>query len=155
MLPRSPAFPHEPDVKVQDSGRVGKCNNGMTLHKYSMLIDFIVEGFAEGDIISTAILGPGTFGAVRSKPKVDAIKKMKTRGIDHRIRIGVILGAEEDRGCENSLESLNHPSIMAPIGSETKEIEHLEGSIKADGTALLLDRQGGYPDGDQAVLAEG
>jgi len=155
MLPRSPAFPHEPDVKVQDSGRVGKCNNGMTLHKYSMLIDFIVEGFAEGDIISTAILGPGTFGAVRSKPKVDAIKKMKTRGIDHRIRIGVILGAEEEGRCEDSLKALNHSPVMTTIGSKTKEIEHLEGSIKADDTAFLWDSQGGNPFGDQAVLPEG
>jgi len=36
-----------------------------------------------------------------------------------------------------------------------KEIEHLEGSIKADDTALLLDSQGGYPYGDQPVLSEG
>ncbi len=44
----SPAFPHEPDVKVQDSGGMCECSNGMTLHRYSMLIDFVEEGFAEG-----------------------------------------------------------------------------------------------------------
>ena len=155
MLPCGPAFPHEPDVKVQNSGGMGKCSNGMTLHRYSMLIDFFVESFAEGDNICAAILGPGTFGAVRSKPKVDAIKKMKTRGIDHRIRIGVNLGAEEEGRCEDSLKALNHSPVMTTIGSKTKEIEHLDGSIKADDTAFLLDSQGGHPYGDQAVLPEG
>ena len=44
---------------------------------------------------------------------------------------------------------------MTTIGSKTKEIEHLDGSIKADDTAFLLDSQGGHPYGDQAVLPEG
>jgi hypothetical protein len=83
------------------------------------------------------------------------IEKVKTRRINQAIRIGVIVGAEEDRGCEDSLEALNHSPIMTTIGSKTKEIEHLEGGIKADDTAFLLDRQGGYPYGYQSVLAEG
>jgi hypothetical protein len=43
---------------------------------------------------------------------------------------------------------------MTTIGGKTKEIEHLVGSIKADDTGFLLDRQGGYPYGDHSVLAE-
>ena len=86
---------------------------------------------------------------------MEMIKKVKTRRINQAIRIGVIVGSEEDRGCEDSLEALNHSSIMTTIGSKTKEIEHLEGSIKADDSAFLLDGQSGYPNGDQSVLAEG
>ena len=73
-----------------------------------MLIDFVVEGFAEGDNISVAILGPGTLGAVRSKPEVDAIKKMKTRGIHQQVGIGAILRAEEDGRREDSLKALDN-----------------------------------------------
>jgi tRNA-binding EMAP/Myf-like protein len=134
---------------------MGECSNGMTLHRYSMLIDFIVEGFAEGDNISVAILGPGTLGAVRSKPKVDAIKKMKTRGIHQQISIGMILGAEEDGCCEDSLKALNNSPVMATVGSEAEEIEHLKGGLKVDGAAFLLDGESGYPNGDQPILAEG
>ena len=155
MLPCGPAFPHEPDVKVQNSGGMGKCSNGMTLHRYSMLIDFFVESFAEGDNISAAILGLGTLGAVRSKPKVDAIKKMKTRGIHQQISIRMILGAEEDGRCEDSLKALNNSPIMATVGSEAEEIEHLKGSLKVDGAALLLHGESGHPDGNQPILAEG
>jgi hypothetical protein len=77
---------------------MGEGSDGMTLHRYSMLIDFIVEGFAEGDSISAAIFGSGTVGAVRGKPKVDAIEKMKARRINEGIGIGMILRPEEDRG---------------------------------------------------------
>ena len=81
-------------------------SDGMTLHRYSMLIDFIVEGFAEGDDISAAIPRRGTLGAVGCKPEVDEIEKMKTRGINQQISIGMIMGAEEDGRCEESLKAL-------------------------------------------------
>jgi hypothetical protein len=130
-------------------------SNGMTLHRDSMLIDFVVEGFAEGDGVSDAIVGLGSLAVVGSKPKVEAIKKMKTRGINQRIGVGVILGSEEDGRCEDSLKALNHSPIMATVGSEPEEIEHLKGSVKVDGAAFLLDGESGYPNGDQAILAEG
>jgi len=74
-----------------------ECSNGMTLHRYAMLVDLIVERFANDDAVSGAILGSGSLGVVRRKPKVEAIKKMKTRRINKGFGIGVILRAEEDR----------------------------------------------------------
>ena len=67
----------------------------------------------------------------------------------------MILGAEEDGRCEDSLKTLNNSPIMAPIGSEAEEIEHLKGSFKVDGATFLLDGESGYPDGNQPILAEG
>jgi hypothetical protein len=130
-------------------------SDGMTLHRYAMLVDLIVEGFAEDDGVSGATLGSGSLAVVRSKPKVDAIKKMKTRGINQRISIGVILGAEKDGCCEDSLKALNNSPIMTTVGSEAEEIKHLKGSVKVDGAAFLLNGESGYPNGDQAILAEG
>ncbi len=72
-------------------------SDGMTLHRYAMLVDLIVERFAKDDAVSGAILGSGNLGVVRRKPKVEAIKKMKTRRINKGFGIGVILRAEEDR----------------------------------------------------------
>ena len=101
------------------------------------------------------IVGSGSRSMVRSKPEVNAIKKMKAQGINQRIRIRIILGAEEDGGCEDSLETLNDSPVVSPVGSEAEEIEHLKGSFKVDDAAFLLDGESGYPNGDQAILAEG
>jgi len=128
---------------------------GMTLHRYAMSVDLVVEGFAEDDGVFGAVFGSGSLRVVRGKPKVDAIKKMKTRGIHQQISVRMILGAEEDGRCEDSLKALNNSPIMATVGSEAEEIEHLKGSFKVDGAAFLLDGESGYPNGDQAILAEG
>ena len=124
---------------------MGECSYGMTLHRYSMLVDLVVEDLAQGDGVDGVILGRRTPGVVWGKPNVEMIKKVKTRRIDQAIRIGVIVGAEEDRGCEDSLEALNHSPIMTTVGSKTKEIYHLKSSLKMDDTAFLLDSQSGYP----------
>lgn len=81
---------------------------------------------------------------VRTKPKVDAIKELKTRRINERVGIGKILRAEEDGRCEDSPETLNHSLKMATVGREANEIEHLKGSFKVDDPAFLLDGEGGY-----------
>ena len=65
------------------------------------------------------------------------------------------MGAEEDGRCEDPLKALNNSPIMTTVGSQAEEIEHLEGSVKVDGLASLLDGQSGYPNGDQLILAEG
>ena len=67
----------------------------------------------------------------------------------------MILGAEEDGRCEDSLETLNNSPVVSPVGSEAEEIEHLKGSFKVDGATFLLDGESGYPNGDQPILAEG
>lgn len=127
----------------------------MTLYRYAMLVDLIVECFAKDDGVSAPILGSGSLRVVSTKPKVDAIKKMKARRINQRMSIGVIQGAEEDGRCEDSLETLNHSPVVSPIGSEAEEFEHLKGSFKMDGATFLLDGESSYPNGDQPILAEG
>ncbi len=96
------------------------------------MVDLIVEGFAEDDGVAGAILGSGSRTTVRSKPEVNAIKKMKTRRVNQRIRIGMVLRAEEDGCCEDSLETLDNSPIMATVGSEAEEIEHLKSSVKVE-----------------------
>jgi hypothetical protein len=49
-------------------------SDGMTLHRYAMLVDLIVERFAENDGVAGAILGSGSRSVIRSKPEVNAIK---------------------------------------------------------------------------------
>ena len=101
-------------------------SDGMTLDRYAMLVDLIVERFAENDRVAGAILGSGRPSVVRGKPEVNAIKKMKTRGISQRVGIGVILGAEENGRCEDSLKALNNSPIMATVGTSTRMPKRLD-----------------------------
>jgi hypothetical protein len=102
-----------------------------------MLIDLAVEGFTERDGVPRAFFVRRIRGAIRGKPKVQAIEKMKTRGIDQTMGIGPILGTEEYGGGEDAPETLNHSPIVASIGSKAEEIEHLKGSFKADDATVL------------------
>lgn len=82
------------------------------------------------------IFGHHTLRVIGGKPKVEMIKEMKTRRINQVIRIGVVVSAEEDRRCEDSLEPLNNSPVVSAIGSKTEEIEHLMSGFKADDTAF-------------------
>jgi hypothetical protein len=110
----------------------------MTFHRYAISVDLIAERFAESDGVAGAILGSVSRSALRGKPDVNAIKKLKMRGSHQQISIRIILRAEED-GRENSLKALNSSPIMATVGRETEEFEHLKVSLEVDGTAVLLD----------------
>jgi hypothetical protein len=155
MLSRTPALPDEPYVEIKKPWGMGECRDGMTLHGYSMLVDLVVKCFAQGDGVHGVIFGHGTLDMVWGKPKLEMIKKVKSRRINQAIRIRVIVGPEKDCRCENPLETLNNSPITTTIGGKTEEIEHLEGSFKVDGVTFLLHRESSYPNGNQPVLAEG
>ena len=67
----------------------------------------------------------------------------------------LIVCSEEDGGCKDTLECLDDSPIMAPVLRQVKEIEHLSGTMKANGATFLADGESRYPDGDEAVLPEG
>jgi hypothetical protein len=43
---------------------MGECSYGMTLHRYSMLVDLVVEDLAQGDGVDGVILGRRTLGMI-------------------------------------------------------------------------------------------
>jgi hypothetical protein len=47
MLPRTPAVPDQPNVEIKKAWIMGKGSHGMTLHRDAMLVDLVVEGFAQ------------------------------------------------------------------------------------------------------------
>ena len=54
-------------------------SDGMTLHRYAMLVDLIVERFAENDGVAGDILGSGSRSVVRTKPEVNGQKNENAR----------------------------------------------------------------------------
>ena len=64
MLHHTPALPREPHVKVQKPWSMGECSNCMTFHRYSMLVDLVVEDLAQGDGVDGVILGRRTLGMI-------------------------------------------------------------------------------------------
>jgi hypothetical protein len=71
------------------------------------------------------------------------------------VSLRLIVCAEEDGGCKDTLEGLHDSPIMPPVFRQMKEVEHLSGAIKVNGAAFLADGERRYPDWDKAVLAEG
>ena len=74
LLSHTPAFPDEPHVKVKKSWGMGEGSYGVTLHWYAMLVDLVVEGFAQGDGVASVILGHRGLGVVRRKPEAQAVE---------------------------------------------------------------------------------
>jgi hypothetical protein len=89
------------------------------------------------------------------KPEVQAIEEMQTRPIEKKLPVWLIAGAKENRGGEDTLEAFHDAVVSFSVLEEAEEIQHLGGRLEADGPASLAQRQGGHPNGNEAVLAKG
>ena len=78
MLSNVPVLPNEPHVEVKIPWGMGECGHGMTLHRDAMLVDLVVEGFAQGDGVAGEMVGPATLSILRSKPQMEMIKEVKS-----------------------------------------------------------------------------
>lgn len=79
---------------------------------------------------------------------------MESGPVDQWLAISLAVGAEEDGGSEDSLETLNHSGVIPAVRGKVEEAEHVDGICEVDRTGLLLHRQCGNPDRNQPVLAE-
>lgn len=77
MESHHPTLPDEPQIKIQKPGRVGKCHDSMTLYRDSMLIDLLIERFAECDGVAEVKLISRSIGVFPRIPEADSVKKMK------------------------------------------------------------------------------
>lgn len=120
-----------------------------------MLTDLSVEGLAERERVRslTKIRGRTRFRPIEPKPCV--VEKMEPGPVKERFAAGVVIGAKENRRGKDSLEAFDHSSVISAVCRKMEEGQHLDGVCKVDGAASLLDGEGGDPDGDQSVLAEG
>ncbi len=119
-----------------------------------MLVDFVVKGGTEDD----KVLGVwrGTYGGVvLVKPQVQAIEEVKPRPIEEKLAIRLIVRSKEDRGRENALEAFHDAVVSLSVFQESEEVEHFSRSAETDDSAGLAQGQGGHPNGNETVLAEG
>ncbi len=89
------------------------------------------------------------------KPKLHLVEEMETHPIDKTVSPWLIFGSEENGRGKDALEALHDAAVMAAILGEAEEIKHLGSTVKVDGAGPLLYRQGGNPNGDQAILPKG
>ena len=149
-----PAPPNHPHVKVEHARRVRQCGNHLAFDRDSVLVDLLVECFAEADDVCTGFIACRLFGLVVVKPKPHPVEEMKASPINQATAGGVVLGPEEDRGGKDAMETLDDSAIMAAVLGQAEEVEHLGGAFETDDPASLLDGERRYPDGNEAVLAE-
>jgi hypothetical protein len=121
----------------------------------SVLVDLLVECFAESDQVAGSIVRCQVFGIAPMNPEPHAVEKMKADTIDQPAAVGLIFGAEEDGGCKDAMKALNDPAIVTAVLGEAEEVEHLGGAVEADVSGFLLNSERRHPDRDQSVLTEG
>ena len=63
------------------------------------------------------------------------------------------IGAEENGGAEDALESADQPAVLGTALLHAESIQHFKCAGERDRSALLPDRQGGEEKGNQAILA--
>jgi len=79
---------------------------------------------------------------------VRRIKEMEPGPVEQGLAITLAVGAEEDGGGKDSLETLNHAGVVPAVRGKMEESEHVDGVCEADGPGFLLHRQCGNPDGN-------
>ena len=89
------------------------------------------------------------------KPEVQAIEEVEACPIQEKLPIGLIARAEKDGGREDPLEAFHDAVVSFSVFEEAEEVEHLGRGAETDAPASLAQRQGGHPDGNETVLAEG
>ena len=92
---------------------------------------------------------------VFGEPEVEAIEEVETRPIDQPGTGWLLFGAEEDGRGKDALEALDDAAVIAAVLGKPEELQHLGGAFETYGAALLPEREGGNPDRDEAILAEG
>ncbi len=142
-----PALPSNPHIEIEDTGRVGQRNHHFALHGHAMPVDFAVEGFAEGDRIRVVAV-------VISEPNVKLVEEMKASPVDQTTAMGVFVHSEKDRRSEDSLKAFGDAAVISAVFRHSEEVQHLSGALEMYGSALLAEREGRDPDGDEPVLAK-
>ena len=152
---QGPASPYQPDVEVQGSGGVSKTGNRFPLHRNPVLVDLLVKRLAESNYVVVCCGTCIRCSRVWIEPESHPIEEVKTAEVNESRSVWFFISSEEDGGRENPLKACYEAAIVRTILGQVKEIEHLGRGGKLNGSAPLLQREGGDPDGDQSVLTEG
>ena len=89
------------------------------------------------------------------EPEVNLIKKVESSPLNQLASGRLLFGAEEDGRGKDALEALDDAAVIAAVLGKPEELQHLGGAFETYGAALLPEREGGNPDRDEAILAEG
>jgi hypothetical protein len=119
-----------------------------------VLIDFLVEGFAQSDGVLKAFGGKLLLFVI-AEPEAYPIKEMKPHVINESVLIRLTFGPEENRCNEDALEALHDSPVMTAVFGEPEEVEHLGSTLKPDGPALLLHSERRDPNRDETILTKG
>jgi hypothetical protein len=150
-----PTFPDDPDVEVEQPRRVGQAGYNLPLHWNRVLMDLLIEAVAECNYVIGLLRSWGVLRLRLVEPEFHAIKKMKPGDVEALDGGPIFIGAEEDAGRKDAFETLDEAAVMNSILWELQELKQLRGSLKVNGTALLLDGQRRDPNRNQSILAKG
>ena len=154
MAVQRPGLPHEPEVKVQHTWRVGQSGHHLALDWNPVAVYFLVKWLAENDDVLITE-GRERSSLVLVKPKLKAIEKVESRPVEDEFTFWFIVASEEDDGRENALESLHDAVRPLTVLEEAEKVEHLRRFVESHNPAALTHRERSHPDWNEAVLPEG
>jgi hypothetical protein len=117
-----------------------------------MALDFPVELFAQHNHV-LAVTRQVLLTGIAGVPNARLAHKVEPRVVDDRGLFQLHIGAEEDGGAEDALESADQPAVLGTALLHAESIQHFKCAGERDSSALLPDRQGSEEKGDQAILA--
>lgn len=149
------AAPGEPHVEIEVAGGVGEAFDDFGVDGDGVILDLLPEGFAQFDDVFEFLGGEGGLVFMAVEPELHAVEVMEAGPVEDEVFADVAFGAEEDGGGENALEAFDEAAVVGSGFLEAEGFEHFAGGAEADGAAVLAEGEGGDPDGDDPVLAEG
>ena len=119
----SPAFPDDPDVEVEQPRRVGEAGYNLALHWNRVLIDLLIEAVAQCNDVIGLIRPWGVLRLRTVEPEFHAIKKMEPGYVEALATSPIFIGAEEDAGCKDALETLDETAVVNAVLWKLQELE--------------------------------
>lgn len=155
MAVDGPPSPDEPDVEVQRSRSVSKTSDSFPLHGDAVLVDLVMQCFAERDGVIVGCRGCVMHFGIRIELESHVIEEVKTSGVKKQGAVRSFLGSKENCGGKYSFKSRAQPAIVWTVFGKPKEFKQLSRGIEVYCSGLLLDGERCHADRDEVVVAVG
>jgi hypothetical protein len=129
--------------------------DGLTLDGNPVLVDFAIELLTQRDDVVVLLGLIRLEGLATAELQAKAIEEVKATPVQHRHSARQIIGPKEDCCGKDPLKALHEAAVVGAVLGKLDEVQHLSGGAETKGAALLLQGQGGDPDGNQTILSVG
>ena len=118
-----PTFPDDPDVEVEQPRGVGQAGYDLPFHWNRVLIDLFIEAVAQCNYVIGQMRCWGVLRLRTVEPELHAIEKMEPGDVEALAAGPIFIGAEEDAGRKDALETLDETAVVNAVLGKLQELE--------------------------------